>query len=362
MEVTEKQKRAFDEIGKATGKPNLLQQILSIGKKRTEMVDDFGVTSKQAILKTEDGYEYPEKCYLYVLDPEQVSTWKLRICAPGTTEVTREQLGAAAAAFSEGGFRGQRVELPSEDVAQVKEKLREEYAKLGVELADMPEGIKVKEISEKFALAVKACTSETRKKMTDVLAEMEKEDADNVALVRQLSELVAQVQDEDLRNQLTELVNVMLEMYAEPEEVSEEVVETEMDVEEIAKALKLKELSDLLETHNSLITETSEKVKSFEGVVAAISELVDKNKQLFEKVTELEKQLQDVSKVSTELAKEDETKIAEKAQRFTPFWGSGMQASKAVTTVLTDEKAASLAKPEVPNVIQKMSRKAMGGK
>lgn len=361
MEVTEKQKRAFDEIGKATGKPNLLQQILGIGKKRTEMVDALGVTSKQAVLKTEDGYEYPERCYLYVPDKEQVSTWKLRICAPGTTEVTREQLGAAAAAFSPGGFRGQKVELPSEDVAQVKEKLREEYAKLGVELADMPEGIKVKEISEKFALAVKACTSETRKKMTDVLAEMEKEDADNVALVRQLSELVAQVTDETLRNQLTELVNAMLEMYAEPE-VEEEVVETEMDVEEIAKALKLKELSDLLETHNNLITETSEKVKSFEGVVAAISELVEKNKQLFDKVEMLEKQLQDVSKVSTELAKEDETKIAEKAQRFTPFWGSGMQASKAVTTVLTDEKAASLAKPEVPNVIQKMSRKAMGGK
>ena len=361
MEVTEKQKRAFDEIGKATGKPNLLQQILGIGKKRTEMVDALGVTSKQAVLKTEDGYEYPEKCYLYVPDSEQVSTWKLRICAPESTEVTREQLGAAAAAFSEGGFRGQKVELPSEDVAQVKEKLREEYAKLGVELADMPEGIKVKEISEKFALAVKACTSETRKKMTDVLAEMEKEDADNVALVRQLAELVAQVQDETLRNQLTELVNVMLEMYSKPE-TETEVVETEMDVEEIAKALKLKELSDLLESHNSLINETSEKVKSFDGVVAAISELVDKNKQLFEKVTELEKQLQDVKQVSNELAKEDETKIAEKAQRFTPFWGSGMQASKAVTTVLTDEKAASLAKPEVPNVIQKMSRKAMGGK
>jgi len=361
MEVTEKQKRAFDEIGKATGKPNLLQQILGIGKKRTEMVDALGVTSKQAVLKTEDGYEYPEKCYLYVPDSEQVSTWKLRICAPETTEVTREQLGAAAAAFSPGGFRGQKVELPSEDVAQVKEKLREEYAKLGVELADMPEGIKVKEISEKFALAVKACTSETRKKMTDVLAEMEKEDADNVALVRQLAELVAQVQDETLRNQLTELVNVMLEMYSKPE-TETEVVETEMDVEEIAKALKLKELSDLLESHNSLINETSEKVKSFDGVVAAISELVDKNKQLFEKVTELEKQLQDVKQVSNELAKEDETKIAEKAQRFTPFWGSGMQASKAVTTVLTDEKAASLAKPEVPNVIQKMSRKAMGGK
>jgi predicted nuclease with TOPRIM domain len=135
-----------------------------------------------------------------------------------------------------------------------------------------------------------------------------------------------------------------------------------MDVEEIAKALKLKELSDLLETHNSLINETSEKVKSFDGVAAAISELVEKHKSLVEEVEALKTWVKEVDSVYERLSKSDETKIAEKAQRFTPFWGSGMQASKAVTTVLTDEKAASLAKPEVPNVIQKMSRKAMGGK
>lgn len=376
MELSDKQVAAFEEVGKAIKKPNLLQKILDLGKKRTELIDNAGFESKQVQVKTEDGYEYPEKCFLYVPDAEKPSTWKLRICAPESTEVTREQLGAAAAAFSPGGFRGQKVELPQADIAKVKTKLREEYAKLGVKEEDVPQSIKeveVKSLQEKFAEASKACATDLRKKMEDALATMEKEDGDKVEMLRQLSELVAQVQEEELRNALTEIVTAMQAMYTPVETEEEEVaVEVEMPVEEevvkeldtetIAKALKLDQLSDLLEAQQKAIDENKVDKKALEDLAKAMVELsqkqiedADKYKVLFDELVAAKKEL-------SELKKEDEVKVAEKQARFTPYWGSRYQASKAAETVLSEDEAKEYRGPEVPSVIQSMSRKFMGGK
>jgi hypothetical protein len=388
MDLNEKQIEAVNKIGMEVGMPSLLDKILGMGKKRTEALDGAGIASKQAVMKTDDGKEYPAKCYAYVPDPEAVDTWKLRMCAVGTTDITKEQLGAAAAAFSPGGFMGNKVELPSEDVEKVKRKLRSEYAKLKVPREDMPESIKsleveVKDVKEKIAEANKACATDLRKKMDSVLSEMEKQDSDSVALVRQLSELVAQVENEELRTQLEELVNMMSEMLkpAEEEEpTTEEVVaeteapveeemkseeshsDAEINVDEIAKALKLDELSALLEAHDKAIVESAEKAKSFDGVVSAIQELVEKNKQLFDEVEAVKEQLKQLGEKAVELEKEDETKIAEKQVRYTPFWANRFQASKAAETVLSAEKEKEFSKPEVPDVIQSMTRKFYGGR
>ena len=56
--------------------------------------------------------------------------------------ITVSQLGRAAAAFSSGGFRGNRVQIPSGDVGKVKSKIRSEYKKLGVKLEDVPKSVK----------------------------------------------------------------------------------------------------------------------------------------------------------------------------------------------------------------------------
>jgi len=61
--------------------------------------------------------------------------------------ITRRQLGRAAAAFSHGGFRGRKVQIPSADRAKVKRKIRSAYSKLGVKREDMP--VAIKEVSEK---------------------------------------------------------------------------------------------------------------------------------------------------------------------------------------------------------------------
>lgn len=375
MELSEKQIEAVNKIGTEVGMPSLLDKILGMGKKRTAILDGAGISSKQAVMKTEDGKDYPASCYAYVPDPEAVNTWKLRMCAVGTTEITREQLGAAAAALSPGGFRGNKVELPSEDVDKVKAKLRSEYSKLDVAREDMPESIKsleveVKDVKVKFAEATKACATDLRKKMDDVLSEMEKEDSDKVAMVRQLAELVAQVTEEELRVQLEELVNAMMEMLKPTEEEApteetptEEAPDTEeVDVEAIAKALKLNELSELLENQTKAIAESAEKIKAFETVVNAIQELVEKDKALYEKLEALENEVKGLREKSVELAKEDEVKVAEKQVRYTPFWASNFQASKAAETVLSGTEQKKLSKPEVPSVIQSMSKKVFGGK
>lgn len=88
--------------------------------------------------KTDDGEEYPREAYLYVPDPEAPSSWKLRIWESPSKKVTRAQLGRAAAAFSPGGYRGQKVQLPADEKEAVKKKLVALYRKDGVEDEEIP--------------------------------------------------------------------------------------------------------------------------------------------------------------------------------------------------------------------------------
>ena len=103
---------------------------------------------EQATMKTEDGIQFPAAAYAYVPDTEKSTTWKLRLWEDPDKKVTRRQLGAAAAALSPGGFRGQKVAIPSADLPAVKRKIRTEYRKLDVEEEEMPRWIRETETRE----------------------------------------------------------------------------------------------------------------------------------------------------------------------------------------------------------------------
>lgn len=103
----------------------------------------------QEAKKTEDGVKYPAEAFAYVPDVNKPSTWKLRLWQDLDKKVTRSQLGRAAAAFSPGGFRGQKVEIPSDAVAGVKAKIRAAYRKLGVDTEDIPRWVKEVEMRER---------------------------------------------------------------------------------------------------------------------------------------------------------------------------------------------------------------------
>lgn len=100
------------------------------------------IHSKQTPMKTEGGIQFPAEDFAYVPDAEKASTWKLRMSEGRPGNITRAQLGRAAAAFSPGGFRGQRVQIPSGDVASVKSKIRAAYRKIGVADKDIPPALK----------------------------------------------------------------------------------------------------------------------------------------------------------------------------------------------------------------------------
>ncbi|MBU2072791.1 MAG: hypothetical protein KKA68_21360, partial [Gammaproteobacteria bacterium] len=70
---------------------------------------------------------------------------KLRLWEDPEKKVTRAQLGRAAAALSPGGFRGQKVVIPGDDLSAVKRKIRAEYRKLDVEDDEIPRWVKESE-------------------------------------------------------------------------------------------------------------------------------------------------------------------------------------------------------------------------
>jgi hypothetical protein len=84
---------------------------------------------EKAPTKTEDGESYPAAAFAYVPDPEKPSTWKLRIWESPSKGVTARQVGAAVAALGPGGFRGNRVQIPAEDLPKVKAKVRAAWLK-----------------------------------------------------------------------------------------------------------------------------------------------------------------------------------------------------------------------------------------
>jgi hypothetical protein len=93
-------------------------------------------------MKTEDGITYPASAYAYVPDPESPSTWKLRLW-DSEKNVTASQVGAAIAALGK-GFRGNKVEIPAEDLSKVKSKVRAAWKKANPDkgVDEMPEVIK----------------------------------------------------------------------------------------------------------------------------------------------------------------------------------------------------------------------------
>lgn len=95
-------------------------------------IDSVG---KAAAMKTEDGQQYPAAAFAYVPDPEMPSTWKLRLWDSPDAKETRRQVGMAVAAMGK-GFRGNKVQIPSEDMGSVKAKVKAAWKKVNPDLTD----------------------------------------------------------------------------------------------------------------------------------------------------------------------------------------------------------------------------------
>lgn len=125
-----------------------VQKVVSEGNKASpeELSSVLTWLKEQAVTKTEDGTDYPASAFAYVPDPDKPSEWKLRLWEDPTKKVTRAQLGRAAAALSPGGFRGQKVEIPADDLPAVKRKIRTAYKSLDVPDEEIPKWVKEAEM------------------------------------------------------------------------------------------------------------------------------------------------------------------------------------------------------------------------
>lgn len=104
--------------------------------------DDDALLKAMTPMKTEDGVEFPAEAFAYVPDPEKPSTWKLRLWEDPEKKVTARQVGMAVAALG-AGFRGQKVDIPGEDLAAVKGKVRSAWSKANPDREDeMPSMLK----------------------------------------------------------------------------------------------------------------------------------------------------------------------------------------------------------------------------
>lgn len=78
--------------------------------------------NERTIRKKEGDESLSNTDYAYVPDPSKTSTWKLRIDDD-------QHIKAAAAAFSPGGHRGNKVQIPKEDYETVRRRVIKAYKK-----------------------------------------------------------------------------------------------------------------------------------------------------------------------------------------------------------------------------------------
>jgi cation transport regulator ChaB len=90
--------------------------------------------------KREAGFDFPAAAYAYVPDADNPSTWKLRLWASPTEKETSRQVGMAVAALGPAGFRGNKVEIPTADLAKVKAKVKAAWRRVhkGDDTAKVP--------------------------------------------------------------------------------------------------------------------------------------------------------------------------------------------------------------------------------
>lgn len=99
--------------------------------------------AKQDPTKSEDGKNFPASDFAYVPDRTKPSTWKLRLTSTPGGKPDTAIVGAAAAALGP-GFRGEKVQIPSDARAAVVGRVRSAWKKANPEKSDdeMPSGIK----------------------------------------------------------------------------------------------------------------------------------------------------------------------------------------------------------------------------
>lgn len=158
------------------------------GNKKAKLL--FSKANKQT--KTEDGKSFPQTDYAYVPEPENPSTWKLRLTAEPGGDPDPAIVGAAAAALG-AGFRGQKVEIPEEAMAGVVARVRSAWKRANPEKDEdqMPESL-VKTVDEKTAVSILGKIFKLLRISSGGNEESEEDDVENKELLQKVEALEKQ--------------------------------------------------------------------------------------------------------------------------------------------------------------------------
>lgn len=98
-------------------------------KLRIERREELSLRALNFATKSEgDAGNFPSSDYAYVPDPDMPSTWKLRLTSTPGGDPDPSIVGAAIAALGK-GFRGNKVEIPSNELSAVKAKVKSAWKK-----------------------------------------------------------------------------------------------------------------------------------------------------------------------------------------------------------------------------------------
>lgn len=111
-------------------RPNKLQKIVDgmrtrLSQALTKSASVVAPTDEgnKQTTKTEDGVQFRAGDFAVVPDADKPSTWKLRLAEGSSGNFTVAQVARAITAMQPGGFRGQRVELKTEQKAQAVKRI-----------------------------------------------------------------------------------------------------------------------------------------------------------------------------------------------------------------------------------------------
>ena len=261
--------------------------ILNIEKKSTKLVG---------------GFEHPASHFLYVPDPNKSSTWKLQY-KDENGNIDPNLVSAAIASFSAGGFRGNKVQLPSDKVAPIKAKLRSIWKELYPEkdIKEMPESINKQErkvnILEEIKKTVKEEVFNFMDALGDSLLNQKVEKSEEEPVVEQEEPQAEAVTEpeviEEVKVEDAPIEEVAEEPIAEeqPKQVEEVVIEevSKKSVEEIQEPV---EKSEIVEEVSEEISKAQETISSLEANIQEHTKAQEQRVVVIEKA-ELAKSVQE---------------------------------------------------------------------
>lgn len=196
--------------------------------------------------KTVDGVAFPAGDFAFVPDPESPSTWKLRLTSTPGGDPDPRIVGAAVAALGPEGFRGQRVQIPQENLSAVKRKVRAAWIEANPDRSrdELPSVLKEKQVSD------------PEKTAEDLQAELEKAEqakADAESKLAEAEEKLGGTSEAELEKAREEIAKLKAEAEESGKaDVNKKLEDANAEIEKLRKADRRRTFMEKAKTYEHL--------------------------------------------------------------------------------------------------------------